>query len=48
MSSSNNFYQVEFIIGGKYRVVRKIGRGSFGEIYLSIDITNGEVSSYAN
>jgi len=36
----------EFIVGGKYRLVRKIGSGSFGDIYLGINITNGEVMHF--
>ncbi|CAL8091167.1 unnamed protein product [Orchesella dallaii] len=32
----------EFIVGGRYRLVRKIGSGSFGDIYLGINVTNGE------
>jgi casein kinase 1 alpha len=34
--------KMEFQIGGKYRLVRKIGSGSFGEIFLGVNITNGE------
>lgn len=37
----------EFIVGSdkyKYRLVRKIGSGSFGDIYLGINIHNGEAS----
>lgn len=33
----------EFQVGGKYRLVRKIGSGSFGDIYLGVNLTNGEV-----
>ena len=38
--------KMEFQIGGKYRLVRKIGSGSFGEIFLGVNITNGEVRLY--
>nr|XP_051708161.1 casein kinase I-like [Oryctolagus cuniculus] len=34
--------KAEFIVGGKYKLLRKIGSGTFGDIYLATNITNGE------
>ena len=34
--------KAEFIVGGKHKLVGKIGSGSFGDIDLAINITNGE------
>lgn len=33
---------MELRVGNKYRLGRKIGSGSFGDIYIGTDITNGE------
>jgi len=35
-------YKGHFVVASKYRLVRKIGSGSFGDIYLGINISNGE------
>jgi len=34
--------QVELRVGNKYRLGRKVGSGSFGDIYLGVNITNNE------
>ncbi|CAH8541706.1 unnamed protein product [Schistosoma turkestanicum] len=40
--SVRQFLPMELRVGNKYRLGRKIGSGSFGEIYLGTDITNNE------
>ena len=34
--------RMELRVGGKYRLGRKIGRGSFADIYLGTNINTGE------
>lgn len=34
------------VLADKYNVVRKIGGGSFGDIYLAINVYGGEVICY--
>jgi casein kinase 1 alpha len=45
MASASSGTSKEFLINTKYRLLRKIGSGSFGDIYLGMNITNGEVGS---
>lgn len=33
----------DLILEGKYRLVKRIGFGSFGDIFLAVDVRNGEV-----
>lgn len=38
----------EFIIADKYRLMRKIGSGSFGDIYYAKSLNGEEVISFEN
>jgi len=40
--SNNNRRSVEIRVGGRYRLGKKIGAGSFGEIYEGVDIFSGQ------
>lgn len=40
--TTSRSYTGDFVVGGKYRVIRKIGSGSFGDIYLGISVVCGE------
>lgn len=41
-SKSSSSCRADFIVASKWRLIRKIGSGSFGDIYLGHNITNGE------
>lgn len=42
VSSSSSVVRFEFIVGGKYCLVCKIGSGFFGDIYLVVMLNNLE------
>jgi hypothetical protein len=42
MDGNNNRRSVEIRVGGRYRLGKKIGAGSFGEIYEGVDIFGGQ------
>ena len=33
---------MDHVIGGKFKLGRKIGSGSFGELYLGVNVQSGE------
>lgn len=36
----------EIVIAGRYRIVRRIGGGSFGDVFLGFNVVNGEVLAF--
>lgn len=37
-------FRKELLIANRYRIIRKIGGGSFGDIYLGLSLSNYDVS----
>lgn len=46
MVSVKSLMKGEYYVVGKYWLVRKIGSGLFGDIYLVMNIVNGEVGIF--
>jgi casein kinase I family protein HRR25 len=40
--AENASHRLDLRVGGKYRLGKKIGSGSFGDIYLGVNIISGE------
>ncbi len=40
-------FRMELRVGNKYRLGRKIGSGSFGDIYLGTNISTGDEGKYS-
>jgi casein kinase 1, alpha len=42
VASTSGGARSEFVVAGKWRLIRKIGSGSFGDIYSGVNVTTGE------
>ena len=43
LNQTNNNSKSNSIIGRKYKLIEKIGQGSFGQVFKGIDLTNNEL-----